>query len=133
MLTGDRTTLTEGLDGSGSGCHAMFASPDAFLYRCPGGITVDRTAPAQVTVSPYCPEDLSFVRCSQHIAEGEISVCWERRGSDVVFDISVPPGVRSKLELKVTDERYEEELSGGHRKVTLRRGIRKGVNNGSDN
>lgn len=119
MLTGDRTTLTEGLDGSGSGCHAMFASPDAFLYRCPGGITVDRTAAEQIVVSPWCPPDLGFVNCTQILPEGEISVRWERTGKTVLFDVSVPEGLRTRLELNGPSERYSEILEGGRRTVTL--------------
>ena len=119
MLTGDRTTLTEGLDGSGSGCHAMFASPDAFLYRCLGGITVDRTAAEQIVIAPFCPPDPGFVRCSQILPEGEVSVRWERDGKTVSFDVSVPKGLRTRILLNGPSERYEETLDGGRRRVTL--------------
>ena len=119
MLSGDRTTLTEGLDGSGSGCHAMFASPDAFLYRCLGGITVDRTAAEQIVIAPFCPPDPGFVRCSQILPEGEVSVRWEREGKTVSFEISVPKGLRTRLVLNGASEKYEETLDGGRRKITL--------------
>ena len=119
MLTGDRTTLTEGLDGSGSGCHAMFASPDAFLYSCLGGITVDRTAAEQIVIAPFCPPDPGFVRCTQILPEGEVSVRWEREGKTVSFDISVPKGLRTRLMLNGPSEKYEETLDGGRRRVTL--------------
>ena len=119
MLTGDRTTLTEGLDGSGSGCHAMFASPDAFLYSCLGGITVDRTAAEQIVIAPFCPPDPGSVRCAQILPEGEISVRWERLGKTVSFDISVPKGLRTRLVLNGASEKFEETLDGGRRRVTL--------------
>ncbi len=97
----------------------MFASPDAFLFRCPGGITVDRTSAEQIVIAPFCPPDLGFVRCSQILPEGEVSVRWEREGKTVSFEISVPKGLRTRLVLNGASEKYEETLDGGRRKVTL--------------
>lgn len=113
MLTGGRTTLTEGLDGRGSGCHCMFASPDGFLYKGLGGITVDRTREHAVSIEPYCPENLPFVRCTQRLPEGEISVFWKRNGNKIRFEISVPEGLSAEVKLEGKSGRFEKVLERG--------------------
>ena len=121
MLSGGRTTLTEHLDFNGSGNHCMFASPDAFLYRLLGGITVNRLDPVPVTVAPFCPEDLPFVRCAQRLPEGEIFVEWRRENGAVTFAIRVPAGLPARLTLRAGAEAFDELLpEGGSRRVTLR-------------
>ena len=117
MLSGGKTTLTETLDGGGSGCHAMFASPDASLYRFLGGIAVDRGAPTPVTVAPYCPAELSFVRCGLRIPEGEIRVCWQRENGGIRFEVEVPDGVPALLRLGAGNEKYTETLPAGGKRV----------------
>lgn len=116
MLTKGRTTLTEGLDGGGSGCHCMFASPDATLYKLLGGITVDRTAESTVTIAPYCPADIGHVKCTQIIAEGTVSVEWTREDDAVRYEISVPEGVKADVELSrdgsVGETALREQLTG---------------------
>lgn len=93
MLTKGRTTLTEGLDSGGSGCHCMFASPDATLHKMLGGITVDRMSENVITIAPYCPSDLNHVKCTQTISEGTVSVEWSREGDEICYKITVPEGV----------------------------------------
>ena len=121
MLSGGRTTLTECLDFGGSGNHCMFASPDAFFYRRLGGITVDRTQETPVTVAPYCPGDLPFVRCTQILPEGEIASCWHRENGAVTFEIRIPAGMPAKLDLQTASDSYTELLpQGGERRVSLK-------------
>ncbi len=121
MLEGGRTTLTETLDHGGSGDHCMFASPDAFLYKRLGGIIIDRSADVPVTIAPFCPEGLSFVRCSQTLPEGEISVKWRRDCGRVVFDLRVPAGLASRISLDTGIDGYDETLpDGGERRIELR-------------
>ena len=120
MLSGGRTTLTECLDFGGSGDHCMFASPDAFFYRRLGGITVDRTRSVPVTIAPYCPDDLSYVRCTQRLPEGEIVSAWRRENDTIVFEISIPAGLSARLTLCTGTDEYTELLpEGGERRVTL--------------
>ena len=121
MLSGGRTTLTECLDFAGSGAHYMFASPDTVFYKYLGGIRINRTSPVPVTLSPYCPDDLPFVRCSQTLPEGKISVEWRRDRGNIIFDIDIPRGLSARLSLKTAAGTYEEELpDGGKKHVALK-------------
>ena len=121
MLSGGRTTLTECLDFAGSGDHCMFASPDTVFYKYLGGIRINRTSPVPVTISPYCPDDLPFVRCSQTLPEGKISVEWRRDRGNIIFDIDIPRGLSARLSLKTAAGTYEEELpDGGKKRVALK-------------
>ena len=90
FLEGGRTTLTESYDWDGSGCHCMWASPDASLYKVFGGITIDRTKTPAVEISPYFVKELGFVNCKQKIEEGEISVTWKYLEKGVSLDVSTP-------------------------------------------
>ncbi|MBQ6020023.1 MAG: family 78 glycoside hydrolase catalytic domain [Clostridia bacterium] len=121
MLSGGRTTLTERLDFEGSGDHCMFASPDTVFYKYLGGITVDRTSAVSVKIAPYCPDELSFVRCSQTLPEGEIRVEWRKEADGVVFDVWVPQGLSARVSLRTPADAYEETLpNGGNRRVALK-------------
>ena len=121
MLSGGRTTLTERLDFGGSGDHCMFASPDTVFYKYLGGITIDRTSDVPVTVAPYCPDDLSFVRCSQKLPEGEIRVEWRKETDGIVFDVSVPQGLPARILLRTPADEYKETLqNGGERRIALK-------------
>ncbi len=96
-------------------------SPDAFFYKYLGGITVDRTGPVPVKIAPYCPKELTFVRCNQRLPEGEIFSAWQRENGHITFEIRVPTGLAANVELRAGDETFTAYLpDGGERKVTLR-------------
>ena len=90
FLEGGRTTFTESHDWDGSGCHCMWGSPDATLYKVFGGIIVDRRREVAVSINPYFVEEVGFVNCKQEIAEGEVSVAWKYTDEGIVVDIKVP-------------------------------------------
>ncbi|MBQ7152719.1 MAG: family 78 glycoside hydrolase catalytic domain [Clostridia bacterium] len=121
MLSDGRTTLTELLDFGGSGDHCMFASPDGFLYRHIGGITVDRSRKTPVSIEPYCPADMDYAKCTQRLAEGDVGCAWRRENGTISFTIRVPEGLSAELKLKAGKESYTELLeNGGERSVILR-------------
>ena len=102
----------------GSGCHAMFASPDAALYRFLGGIEIDRTKNTPVTIKPYCPPELSFVTCAVKTPEGEIRVHWRREKGGILFEIAVPRGLPAFLLLGEGASAHTETLpDGGRRRI----------------
>lgn len=113
MIEGGRTTLPEGLDGHGSGCHCMFASPDTALYRLLGGITVNRRKASAISIRPYCPEGLDYACCSQKLAEGVISSSWKRAGDEIVFEIEIPEGCTADLALANGEKKKETLLKEG--------------------
>ena len=94
MTDNGNTTLTEGLAGNGSGCHIMFGSPDAVLYRLLGGITVDRRLPVPVTVAPFIPDDLTFVNCEQKLREGTLVANWKKENGKTHYHLEIPENLR---------------------------------------
>ena len=94
MVGHDRTTLPEWPDGAGgSGCHVMFGSPDAALYRLLGGVTVDFSREVPIEIAPYIPSDLSFVSCEQELKQGTLSFRWEKKGGRIAYRLDVPDAV----------------------------------------
>ncbi len=108
-----RTTLPEWPDGSGgSGCHVMFGCPDAMLYRLLGGITVNFDKEIPVEISPFIPDDLSYVSCEQIIKGEKMSVNWEKEDGQIVFDLTVPKTVKARFVCPVNSQ--ELVLSDGY-------------------
>lgn len=102
MFDDDRTTLPENPDGTGSGCHCMWASPDAALYKMFGGIRVNRKDEIFLTIKPNLIRELHFVKCRQSIDEGEVVSNWEIKGDEAVYHIVLP--CRAKIELSDGEE-----------------------------
>ncbi len=105
MIANGQTTISEELTGggngsAGSGCHPMFASPDATFYRIFGGIQIDRREDVFITIKPYCPEEWQYLRSSQKIAEGEIKSAWERKSDKIEFSFSIPANCKAKVYLE---------------------------------
>ena len=119
MLTGGRTTLTEGLDGSGSGCHCMFASPDTYFYRTLCGVSVDRRKRVPLTIRPYCPEDMTDASCTQTLDEGTLSVRWERTENGITYSIRIPAGLTADVLLKNGAHEYRDSCAEGNISVVL--------------
>ena len=116
MIANGQTTLTEGLDGSGSGCHCMFASPDTALYKLLGGIRVDRTKEIPVTVAPYFARTLDHVHCTQTLSEGTLTVDWKRTDGELTVVLEIPAEL--KVMLRLPDAK-ETVLGGGTYTYTI--------------
>lgn len=99
MLAGGRTTLTEGLDFRGSGCHNMFAGPDTVFYKIICGININRRNEIPVVIAPYFPENLEWAKATQKLKEGTISVFWERKDGKVNCEIVIPDGIKAEIKL----------------------------------
>ena len=107
----NRTTLPEGLDGSGSGCHIMFGSPDSVLFRFLAGVKVDRSKENVISISPYIPDDLSFVNCEQILPEGKLTANWKKEKDKVSYYIEIPQGLTAVF--KKNDNSEEFVLTSG--------------------
>ena len=110
MIANGQTTLTEGLDGGGSGCHCMFASPDTALYKIAGGIRINRCDEIPVTVAPYFADSLDSVHCTQTLSEGTVTVDWKRTDGVICLTLEIPVGLQAVLRLSGADETV---LGGG--------------------
>ncbi len=119
MISKGQTTISEELAGGGSGCHPMFASPDATLYKVFGGIQIDRRESIFITIKPYCPQEWDFVRSSQKIAEGEVKSSWEREGDKITFNFTVPENCKANVYLENGENTISNVYAAGTHTVTL--------------
>lgn len=113
MVSGEKTTFAENWNGSGSGCHCMWGNFDSTLYKMLGGITFNRRSKYAITIAPYCPEDLTFVNCSQKIEEGTIRVEWKRDADKVRYEIEIPQGMTANMMLQNGLRKLDQILSEG--------------------
>ncbi len=119
MIANGQTTISEELDGGGSGCHPMFASPDATLHRIFGGIQIDRREEVFISIKPYCPEKWQYVRSSQKINEGEIKSAWERKNGKIIFSFSIPKKCKAKVQLENGENSVSKIYDAGAYTLTL--------------
>ncbi len=131
MLRGGKSTLTETWTCGGTGCHAMFDSPDSYLYTSFAGIRVDHRQKNWLTVEPWCSEALGSVSASIETVHGKVSVIWQKTdfGYGVSIDIPDAPGAIFRLHPslkgsqvfcngKSADESFQ--LPAGHSYVEIR-------------
>ncbi len=124
MIARGQTTIAEELEGGGngsgfSGCHPMFASPDASLYRLFGGIRIDRREENSIIIKPYCPQEWEFVRCSQRIDEGEVASSWKRENGKIIFDFTIPKNCKANVYLENGEQSHSKVYAEGTYSVTL--------------
>lgn len=94
--------------------HPMFGSFDAMFYRYLGGINVcdDAVGADKITVSPNCPDSLTYVNCSFDTVRGLIVSNWKREGDKIRYHIEIPSGVTAKVtlggkKLTLTEGKYD--------------------------
>ena len=119
MISKGQTTISEDLAGGGSGCHPMFASPDATLFGTFGGIQINRREKIFISIKPYCPEKWQFVRSSQKIAEGEIQSSWERKDGKIVYNFTVPENCQANVHFENSKKTHSDVYAAGTYTVAL--------------
>ncbi len=112
------TTLFENWDYNGlaagySQNHIMYGEIGAWLYKALAGINVDPANPGfkNVLLKPHFVADLDYVKASYMSPFGEIKSEWERRGSKVVYRVTVPPNATATLFIEGEDN--PRNLSSG--------------------
>jgi len=76
-----------------SNCHPMFGTVTEWFYSWLGGIRPDPANPGfkKFFISPYIPEDLTFVNCTYQSPFGAIISNWKKSKTVSTFEIAVPP------------------------------------------
>lgn len=82
-------------------CHPMFASYDAWLYHRVAGIRFapDAVGEDKLIFDPVLLSQLTFCEASLKTARGTAYIRWERKGSEVGYEIIVPPNVDAEIRL----------------------------------
>jgi len=91
-LIKNRTTLSEHWDQSGSSNHVMLGSIDSWFYHVLAGIRHDEHAPGfdNLTIKPFFPDDLSWVKASVGTTRGNIVSEWEKNGNNLQMKVEIP-------------------------------------------
>lgn len=78
-----------------SHCHPMQSGFARFFYRDLGGVRPLEAYPGfeRIALRPFFPAELKQVRCMYRTCRGKIGVRWERKGSEIDFELRLPAGV----------------------------------------
>ena len=69
----------------------------------------------QVTIKPYIPEDMEYMKCGVDSKYGVISESWMRNENIITFYIQIPLGIEAVL--KYQSKQYK--LHNGYNKVNV--------------
>jgi len=118
MMDRGATTIWETWDGVVSHDHPMFGAAAGHLLYSLLGIGQKKTSVGyrELVISPKTPIDLKFVEGSLKLPVGEVSVGWERNGSDVRFTVSLPENC--SCEFVYSDKHLQ--LPGGKHTITIK-------------
>jgi hypothetical protein len=122
MLARGATTLWESFEPTGSLCHGFSATPVYQLSSMALGVTPLEPGCARVRVAPQ-PADLEWARGVVPTVRGDVAVAWERRGDELVIDVTVPEGSEASVVAPPgyrPAEHTERLSSGQHRLRTIR-------------
>ncbi len=99
MLEGGRTTLSEFWDLHGSHNHVMLGSIDGWFYRTLAGIHPGEAKPGfeHLTIRPFIPNSMSFVRAGIHTVRGRVAVEWTKQNGSLQMKVAIPVGSSATL------------------------------------
>ena len=114
MLKGDKTTITENWIGTASQCHTTLgAAIDEWFFWGLAGIQPDPSAPGyeKVSIKPYFPDDLPWVKASLKTTRGPVVSEWKRNNNEIHLKISIPCNSSATICIPVTKE-IKESATG---------------------
>lgn len=98
-VEGDGTTLWEKWHDGESKNHHMYSDFMSWLIKTPGGIDHAGTPGFErIRIAPCFLKALDFCRASQKTQRGEVSVNWERAGTQIQLTFTVPDGMIAEYE-----------------------------------
>ncbi len=140
MIENGATTLWENWDiqEHDSKNHPMFGSVSEWFYKSVLGIqqTDSSVAFSDILINPSIVGDLTWAKGSYHSVRGKISSSWERSGSEVHLDVTIPANATATIHVPVLGNAFPDiyegndlVVSGG--KATGKEGVIRmtGINN----
>jgi alpha-L-rhamnosidase len=104
--------------------HIMFGEIGAWMYKSPGGIRPDPSAPGfrHVLLTPHFVAGLDAFEARHNGPYGEIVSSWRRVGGKVLYSATVPPNSTSTLSLTpaslvITSKTNTDVISDGKQKI----------------
>ena len=108
QLAQGATALTEAWDTDrrSSQDHLMLGHAEEWFYRGLGGIDLDlaRAGAARLSLHPVMVGKLAWVRTSYASTLGLIQSNWQRSGSTVLYDFTVPPNATATIEIAAASQ-----------------------------
>lgn len=100
--------------------HIMFGEIGAWMYKALGGIKTSEAAPGfqVINLEPCFPKKLVQFSCRHESVMGTIESGWERKGNNIQYVVTIPPGSIGRLRIPAmgkTATHYIELRSGTHR------------------
>jgi alpha-L-rhamnosidase len=85
--------------GGDSRNHVMFGDISAWCYKVLAGIRPDPAEPGfkHVLIKPEIVGDLKWVKARHDSPYGRIAVAWQRDGSDVKLNVTIPPNTTATV------------------------------------
>jgi len=82
--------------------HIMFGEISAWFYKALGGINPDSDKPGfkNIIMKPCFVDGLDHFEAVYHGPYGEINSSWEKTGSNILYNVSIPPNSTAKLYLR---------------------------------
>ena len=101
ILAQGATSLTEGWDGGHSQDHFMLGSAEEWFYRGLGGINLDfkRQGASRLILHPAVAGNITWARAHYRSAFGEIESEWHRGATETVYNFTIPPNTRAKIQI----------------------------------
>ncbi|MFC2087773.1 alpha-L-rhamnosidase C-terminal domain-containing protein, partial [Bacteroidota bacterium] len=101
IVNGATTFFEEWHMRNGSLNHISFGEISAWFYKSLGGINPDREKPGfkNVILKPHFAADLENFESVYHGPYGPIKSSWERNGSKVIYQVTIPPNSTASLYL----------------------------------
>lgn len=97
------TTLGEDFEGKLSRNHHMYGDVLNWMFRNIAGLKNTSVAYRTVEIQPYFYADVCSASATTETPRGRISVSWERRGSELTLDLTIPDGTDATLILPSRD------------------------------
>jgi alpha-L-rhamnosidase len=81
--------------------HYAYGAIGEWLYRVVAGIEADESNAGfkNIIIQPHAGGGLDYVKAGYSSIYGEIAVCWKKKGSNVVLDITIPHNTSAVIKL----------------------------------
>ncbi len=114
------TTLWECWNGEGSRNHHMFSDFIAVFFKYLGGIKPDESGPGfkKIIMEPQVNCGLDWVRAEHKTENGLVSVKWEKKNGETLFEISIPDNSQAAFDIPGS-KGYKRILGPGKHKFSL--------------
>lgn len=123
MLAQGATTWWEQWNGFWSQIHSCFTSLDGWFYQGLAGIRPDPAAPGfrKIIIKPSIVGDLTWVKAQYDSNYGPIVSHWERKDSQILLHIVIPPNTTATVYVPANDTKSIKE---GNKPALKSEGVR---------